>query len=191
MTQSNIVSGFKVTGVYPFDRNALCDDPATESRLPYLPLLTPSRRCSTRESISIEEKSVVLDESTDFDDSKSQSPDASPTGMLLLPRRSSLSEILQLPSIPKVTRNEQKKSSRVLTSTENLKILQQKKEEKEDLARERAERKAQREAKREELQRKKAERQEAREAAKKGKCKGAEDDILGNMHCTSTRGYKL
>ena len=49
MTQANIVSGFKVTGIYPFDRSALCDEPdCVESHLTYLPLLTPSRRHSTR-----------------------------------------------------------------------------------------------------------------------------------------------
>ena len=62
MTRSNIISGFKVTGIYPFDHAALIPQSAPEVKfqLPYIPLLTPKRRSCGRKSAELS--------STSFDD---------------------------------------------------------------------------------------------------------------------------
>ena len=165
MTNSNIIAGFRVSGIYPFNRNALLSDPEpTECKLPYLPLLTPSRK--SRPS---------LDKSSySQDDTISDSPMQSPDDLLLLPRRSSISDILQLPTLPEVNKATFQKASRVLTSEENLRILDEKKKEKERIANMKAERKAAREAKKAAQEAKKAARG-ANRAAKK--CTKNEDVI--------------
>lgn len=51
MTPKNIVSGFAVTGIYPVNRNALVDKKSpVKSRLPFVPLFTPSKRVSLNHS---------------------------------------------------------------------------------------------------------------------------------------------
>ena len=55
-----------------------------------------------------------------------------PSGMLLLPRQSSLDDLLKYPTLPEKPKVylEMKKSSQVLTSGENLQLLQQKEKKK-------------------------------------------------------------
>jgi hypothetical protein len=65
MTMTNVISGFRTTGIYPFNRGALLPeevenaDLCKETGLKFIPLLTPSRRKSIRELNTVE--SPLLD----------------------------------------------------------------------------------------------------------------------------------
>uniref|UniRef100_A0A1X7U3F2 Uncharacterized protein n=1 Tax=Amphimedon queenslandica TaxID=400682 RepID=A0A1X7U3F2_AMPQE len=114
------MSGFKVTGIFPFDRKALVPEPEDDTS-PYLPLLTPRRHTNRRVIVD----DVTLDNSH-FSNGISDSSFES--SLTLLPRRSSFSEMLHYPSpIPVPKRNPQSKESRVLTSDKNLKRIEEKK----------------------------------------------------------------
>ena len=165
MTRDNIMSAFRVTGIYPFDPSAVLHDADPkasrlfeESRLPYIPLLTPSRLSRGKERSFFENNDLEL---SDIDDLPSplscSSPYSSyppshscsppPSGMLLLPRQSSFDDLLKYPTLPERPKvyPEMKKSSRVLTTAENLQLLQQKEKEKEEKARLKEEKKVARE----------------------------------------------
>ena len=138
MTRKNIISGFKVTGIFPFDRKALVPEPEDDTS-PYLPLLTPRRHTNRRVIVD----DVTLDNSHFSNDISDSSFESSLT---LLPRRSSFSEMLRYPSpIPVPKSNPQSKESRVLTSDENLKRIEEKEREREEIAKEKARKKELRE----------------------------------------------
>ena len=139
MTRSNIISGFKVTGIYPFDRTALIpqSSPEVESQLPYIPLLTPKHHSCRTESAEFS--------STSFDDHDINcSPNDSPA--IHLHKRSSLSDVLKYPQpiTPPSKTVPQSISTRVLTSDDNIKAIQQKELAKEKAAWEKELKKAER-----------------------------------------------
>ena len=130
MTPKNIVGGFKTTGVHPLDRNAIVL-PGEEKKkmtlsektgVPYIPLFTPSKR--HRESVSPNkcpdsDSLLSLDSEYDF-----ASPTASP---LLI--KSDLRKLLDFPSLPpskQASVELDKAGARVLTSSENLKQIEEK-----------------------------------------------------------------
>lgn len=129
MTCANIVAGFRVTGVFPINRNVVklpgesaaakilekCD-------LPYIPLFTPAkRRIRTSHSILSEEDSFSYS-------LLSESPLPSSAHVHPSIRQNSLVNIAKLNvDIPKLTLAvPQKASERVLTSEENLRRLEEK-----------------------------------------------------------------
>ena len=139
MTPKNIMSGFKTTGVYPPDRNALVlpTDPenlASKSGLSYIPLFTPAKSsipptCSNAE----------------FHDDDAYLPTE---------KHASLTDFLDSPSYPirRTVNTDHTKSLRVLTSAENLHRIEEKekeKEEKQKLKEERARRRAEKQQMRE------------------------------------------
>lgn len=141
-----------------------------QSGLSYIPLLTPTKRSG---------RVAVSEVSSDNDNFplQSSSSEYSPSDMNQLPRKLSLSPILRrcLPDIPKAADREQKKSSRVLTSFENLKALEHREKEKNDLLKQKAAKKLQREEKKAAVLKEKAvkklQREEKKIAAQKEKLK--------------------
>ena len=160
MTSQNIVSGFRVTGICPFDHTVLLpdDDEESSKELTYLPLLTPKK--GKRSSyVSLELRKISSSFSKDTDESDGISEDdanlsvqsLSEDEVLMLPRQDSLESILK-PPIPlnkasQTGSQAQSKSVRVLTSKENLKALQQREKEKADIEQKKVERKAAQELK--------------------------------------------
>ena len=145
MTIRNIVSGFRTTGVYPVNRDAISLPGVPETRLSlsertrlsFIPLYTPSKRGK------FDQIDHTLDESC-YSDSSDDMPQVS---MIQLPAdeldgneqhmplsigcEKTLHGILKIPSPPsKGPYLEKKACARVLTSQENLKCLQDKEKKK-------------------------------------------------------------
>ena len=124
MTLPNIISGFRITGICPFNRDAFklpgeeftCFEPKTlqeETGLAYIPLYSP-RGSAMKQSLQ-------------------HSPFMKSSSCLPLPQPvSSLSKSLATPIPPSATLRAGKKkvSGRVLTSLENIELLEQKEHEK-------------------------------------------------------------
>ncbi len=120
MTQANAISGFRCTGIYPFDRNAIqpsvtVANPTTTSLeeqtgLSFIPLYT----CSP---------SVVSRKTNDDED-------PSPMQYRQTSVTRSLANLDAIPPCIKVPEQRLKNCGRVLTSIENLKILERKEQEK-------------------------------------------------------------
>lgn len=163
MTVKNILSGFKVAGIYPFDRNAVRfpqkpQPPlATASGIKYIPLLTPSKSRQPRPSLYEDDISSQSDSSSeDFVQMPPFEPNKfTPNKVKPAVRRKQLS--LELPSpVYKEKIHQPKQSNRVLTSLENMRALEEKERKKEAEAKEKAEKRRQRELKRIEKQQTKA-----------------------------------
>ena len=169
LTPSNILSGFRKTGVYPPNRNAIVlpSDPqenlAARSGVAYIPLFSPAkRRLSSQVTFTAEEVEhfeTCLDEGTgDRSDSRYQTwlkryhpdlaPSESPISTAYLPaeRASSFVGILDSPSVLSHPATA-KSSVRVLTSSENMQRIEEKELQKRAKLREKEERARRREEK--------------------------------------------
>ena len=159
MTPKNILAGFRTTGVYPLNRDAIelpCDDVASnlcqKTGLPYIPLYTPvKRRISDQvaESPKFSQSELLkfeqyYDYEQDCDDPRyklwlnkyhpelpllQESPLQSCYQQVA--PHNTLSPFLSLPDPPRHHPSTQSHSSRVLTSAENLRALQEKEMQKE------------------------------------------------------------
>ena len=158
LTPRNIVSGFRITGVYPADRSAIKlpsdEGPslAEKTGVAYIPLYTPAKRrisgstsCINFTEEEQEEFEECFEEGTgNREDSRYQlwinmyHPHSSLIADSPLPlsyqpavKHSSIGNYLECPLLPKSSTTLAKSSSiRVLTSSENLKRLEQKEKEK-------------------------------------------------------------
>lgn len=124
MSMQNIQSGFQTTGVYPVDRNKLMplnfmqelsqEDNGDE--LPFLPLLTPSHKSSSRKCSMKDPDEVAYDRSRNFTYSHAGRP---------------LEDILKYPQpLHELPTVKPKKSSRVTTSGEEIRKMETKMAEK-------------------------------------------------------------
>ena len=139
MTCSNIMAGFRKTGVYPLNRNAVKLPGESTARileksdLTYIPLFTPAKRHI--EKLSLPEAFPEEDMSTcgNSDSFLSESPISTCDEYQPSVRQNSLVNIVDLHvDIPKyeLEREPTNTSERVLTSAENLMRLEEKQREK-------------------------------------------------------------
>ena len=166
MTIKNIMAGFKVTGIYPLNRDAVLDKIQPISSLPedtglYLPLYSASPRpVATRHTCT-----AIVDEilechtsdveasgssSSDFSDDTSSPRKKDTEKVMWMPNAGSgTSKILSLPELPAKlpTSGVPKSCGRVLTNAENIERLLEKQREKEEKEREKDERRRMREEK--------------------------------------------
>ena len=183
MNISNITSGFKVTGIYPTDRQALLklipaavshSDIQEESGLAFIPLISPSVKSKSSKSTKAvnQEEQVQNSERELFEKwYKTNSGKATndqynawlkenhPDYVWMKPLcTTGVEEFLSLPQPPcSIPEAKPKSSGRVLTSHENIKRLQEKEEAKRKAQIEREERKKAREAKQKQKEAEKAE----------------------------------
>ena len=145
MTMVNITSGFKVTGVCPFDRNAFklpgetftSFRPQTlqeETGLAYIPMYSP-RRFTTKPCMQVSPDPPVQN---------------STCGLPLLKPVSSISKYLNTPMAPSaiIKKDGKKISGRVLTSCENIQLITEKEQMKIEKEKIKEERQKQKEEKR-------------------------------------------
>ena len=164
MTMKNIVSGFKVTGVYPVDRHAIKlpsersqqsfrpESLAKESGLAYIPLYSP-HRCATPTS-SICHSTASYDDSRSFTIDRSFSEDNLSIGYVnstsshcLLPtQKVSVCNVqLNTPVAPsKLPTKRIKACGQVLTSAEFMEKMEEIEKAKQEKAKEKEEKKLQR-----------------------------------------------
>lgn len=174
LTPRNIISGFRTTGVYPPDRKAIklpseeMPNLAQQTGIAYIPLYTPAkRRVSDLPSATFTEEEQEHFERCYEDGGSSENPQyqiwlkmyhpdslLSSDSPLLKPyqpalKQSSIGKFLDCPDPPKrrPAVNE-KVSLRVLTSSDNLKRIEEKEKEKQRKAREKEDRAKTRESKR-------------------------------------------
>ena len=162
MTPKNILSGFHTTGVYPPNRSAITlpvekvHNLASDTGIAYIPLYTPiKRRISIR--ATVEDSPLIVSNLSDsqfgnlhladshLSDSHLSDPLLSdsplPTSYQPAVRQSSLGQFLTCPAVPpRRTLPKSKSSLRVLTSSENLKRIEEKEKEKQRKAQEKEER---------------------------------------------------
>ena len=178
MTISNITAGFRVTGIYPLDREAVLGPISDlsalseETGLSFIPMISPAvRRFTSRRDVTPDSEAreqdfsdheLALfehwyDEGHDITDNEryntwlAQSHPTSPAAshVWMQPLQSTgISELLSYPEPPsRVPTLNPKSCGRVLTSQENLLILEEKKLAKEEKEREKEARKRAREEK--------------------------------------------
>lgn len=195
MTIKTITNGFKVTGIYPFNRNAITQsgkykmfDPsslAAESGLAYIPLYSPahvrSKATTTpctpvhsstplnQGSLHRSFSSPLLHESFSSDDEDEAAH--SDTECLVLTRTNSfMSKFLELPKNPnKMKTKHPKVSGRILTSSESVAQRRAIQEKKEKEKKEKEERKLVRQQKALAKEASKEAKKEAKKAAKLAK----------------------
>lgn len=160
MTPKNILSGFHVTGIYPPNRNAIilpeecAPGLAQETGIAYIPLYTPTKRCVSDKDI--EDITFTEEEEDDFElcyeesgtwnlgNSRYQQwlrknhPTSVVSDRSYVTINSSLRLFLSTPKAPK--KDCTNYSSRVLTSSENLKRIEEKEREKQKKIEEKEER---------------------------------------------------
>ena len=175
MTIKNVVAGFRVTGVCPFDRKAIkipeeCTSFKPESLpqstgLAYIPLYSPAHTrthpkiacrddhgdCSLtlQDTFQAEMDSSDLENSMNVHVGSSDSDDSFDTCSLLqLQDSKSLSQLLRTPTAPcKLPATHQKSHGKVLTSIENMRLMEAREHEKEEKKRVKEERRKVREEK--------------------------------------------
>ena len=169
MTVKNIVAGFKVTGIYPFNPIAMSiqedSDSAASLReatgVAYIPLFTPPKK---RGQSSPELSSSLLSTSSlhlsplSFSNSPSPSHDLNDYVVYALPKRSTLTKFLNYPQPPS-KRDPPKKiaSAKGLTSSQNLKVLEEKEKRKQQEAEAKEKHKQEQESKAREREKRKQE----------------------------------
>ncbi|XP_019854203.1 PREDICTED: uncharacterized protein LOC100641974 isoform X2 [Amphimedon queenslandica] len=154
MTPSNIIMGFRATGVYPLNRyivlqhvtnsddNCEIDELASKMGM-YVPLYSPSKY----------QHQQLIDESLDTsisDDDSMTGSDIEPADSLQNMQPSFVSEFLVLPEPPK---SKNIYTAKVLTSSEHLRLIEEKEREKARKEEEKEFRKQERERKRDEKKR--------------------------------------
>ena len=161
MTQMNVLSGFRVCGIYPYSRESILskilqdDEPApTEATgLAYIPLYSPIRPPSGRDtqiSPPMHESTgcSMLDESSVFNKSLSDGDLSNISFKLIQRNASSISRFLSIPTLPsKLPTKNTKSCGRVLTSEENMKWIEEKEEAKQKALAEKEQRRLLREQK--------------------------------------------
>ena len=144
MTQRNILGGFKVTGIYPFNRRVLEQLPneghrpslAEQTGLAYIPMLSQRRPPSPEEDDT--EKTSDLERSFSEGDLTRLSRANTP-----FRRATSIKHFLNTPIPPsKIPTKNAKSCGRVLTSQEFLEALEEKERLKQQALKEKEERKA-------------------------------------------------
>ncbi|XP_019861816.1 PREDICTED: uncharacterized protein LOC109590340 isoform X7 [Amphimedon queenslandica] len=141
MTPKNIMSGFEVAGICPFSRRALDTPPPAgpkslqeETGLAYIPLYSPARHYSDKSLSGC---------STPRSDSNTSIPDDHDVS-----RATSVTQFLVTPMHPsKVPTKNPKSFGKVLTSKENMELMEEKERKKEEEKKEKERRKAEREEK--------------------------------------------
>lgn len=160
MTPKNIISGFRTTGIFPVDRDALTlpgekrRSLAERTGLSYIPLFTPSKKIRQvhfsqeeverynfhfENGLHLEEaryhlwlqkykanESITLENSSSDDDDDDE--EAAYHMHRPLTAHSTVSHMFKVPSPPhrKVTFNEKKQCTHLLTSAENIKQMEEK-----------------------------------------------------------------
>lgn len=157
MNVKNILSGFRVSGIYPLNRNAVKfpKKPETSltsaaSSIKYIPLLTPSKRSRHQPQPSLYEDASDSSEEEETDrvempkfESITITPDNAVKPAI---RKNALS--LRIPSpLYKEKTHQPKQSNRVLTSLENMRAMEEKQRKKEEEAKKKEEKRLQREKK--------------------------------------------
>ena len=163
LTPKNIVSGFATTGIYPVDRNALVAKRSpVKSRLPFVPLFTPSKRVSLNHSparatfshIELERFENLYRRGKDTENTRYQlwlktyhpedfvepgeadcgSCDSTPVDSYRqASRQSALKKFLTVPRPPtQEGRPKERPSARILTSAECRQQMKEKEEQKEE-----------------------------------------------------------
>ena len=176
MSMKNVLSGFKVCGIYPFDRTVFHEPDEQKkytsfvpeslprnSGLKYIPLYSPvpSRRQQSitsnhHNTDDMDDCSSASEKNADLSHSHSESflshdDSSSPNqSICVMPikRATSFSQLLVVPKHPsKVSSDKQICTGRVLTSIENIKLLEEKEERKRLVQQEKDEKKRLREEK--------------------------------------------
>ena len=164
MTMTNVIAGFRCTGIYPFDRNALAllssssvvskrTSLSEKTGLNFIPLFTPARKdrsadcvvssCFTGDIGTEDGANNPGNTSCDTEDSSQNSRSPTPLnvkqklsfdGDTQLKRQTVLTRTLSTVSNihikhPAIDKN---KTGRVLTSVENLKVIEEKEREKKE-----------------------------------------------------------
>ena len=153
LTPKNIMAGFRTTGIYPFNRNAIelpgdtLQNLSEISGIAYIPLYSPAKHRIPRQDLSIEKEEDAQMCDKGFDVSHYA---CSPEQYRPLMKHTAMSSFLPTPTptpakAPAPSKN---RCSRVLTSAENLKRIEEKEREKERKAQEKEERARKRESKR-------------------------------------------
>lgn len=160
MTQNNVLSGFRTTGIYPFDPNKVLSrlqpqKSASKEQLQslpqrtglnYIPFYSPARGNSSKQS-SHDESSFSEDEVTTPTLERSLSENDVRDCVGKSYRSTSISQFLHTPLPPsKIPTKYPKSSGKVLTSLENLQAMEEKERKKEEERNKKEERKAQRAA---------------------------------------------
>ena len=145
MSCSNIISGFRTTGIFPLDRSAVTrkvgkSESKVFEKLHYVPLFTPAKRKVLESSPSYQ---------SDSDSELLESPCVSTSNYQACQRQHSLLNVADLRTPEyKPKRVKDDDLGRVITSAENIKLLNEKKKKKEDAIAKKSLRKEQREQKR-------------------------------------------
>ena len=160
MTMSNIIAGFRVTGVYPLNRNAISlpsvepESLSRETGIPFLPMCSPfSKRTSKAVAMEFTEEEEALFETRyengyDIEGDARYSqwlakfhPEAVTTVKLLQCKSTAVSSFLRYPSPPAKSETfKPKPCGRVLTSAENILQLEEKERKKKEKERAKQER---------------------------------------------------
>lgn len=159
MTAKNIISGFRTTGIFPVNRDAItlpgqkARSLAERTGLSYIPVLTPSKKVKkmafSQEEIECYEfhleNNLHLDEqryqlwlqsrltyqSSSMESSSSDDGDSSLIRGEVIPYHSNKSQLFKIPSpVHKKVSFDDKHRARVLTSVENLRELEEKQKKK-------------------------------------------------------------
>ena len=186
MTMNNIITGFRITGVYPINRRAFLlpeessifrpESLSERSGLSYIPLYSPARVQPSVSSFFSPEPSMRRSISQPCLDHSALSDtlDTSFTEKCcLLENPGTISKFLKVPEpFRKLPEKRPKHTGRVLTSKENLEMLEERKRKKEEEARVKEERKKAREDQkkaREDQKKAKEDQKKAREDQKKAR----------------------
>ncbi len=144
MTIKNIKAGFRVTGVYPFDRSAIVlpdenfktFEPellSSASGISYIPFYTDSELATPKKSVRVQESSSDSDDSLSVGITVTKSRGKKPlaTPAKALPYSSKFEQLLQLPKLPsKIPTKRGKSCGRVITSRQAIADLDAKEAEK-------------------------------------------------------------
>ena len=151
LTPKNIMAGFRTTGIFPFNRNAIelpgdaVQNLSEITGIAYIPLYSPTKRCIPPQDVSTDK----VEDSMLYEEDCHVSHACSPEQYRPMKRNTTMSYFLPTPT-PTAAKGSvlsKNRSSRVLTSAENLKRLEEKEREKERKAQEKEERSRKRESK--------------------------------------------
>ena len=173
MTGQNIINSFKVTGVYPFNREVICSAPGIDKRekytlfkpealakrtgLAYIPLYSPSSKPKLESfaSVTITSPDSVIGRESNVTEDSDSGEESSDDGMFygsLVPKRTAtnISEFLKLPEHPsRMSNQHQKNMGSILTSIEFQEKQQKQEKEKLKKANEKRQKKVEQTRKRE------------------------------------------
>lgn len=187
MTIKNIKSGFRVTGIYPFNKDVITlpednfesfrpEALSQRSGLAYIPLYSPIRQNRALDHpLNVFHPCTSTTGRDDLSNESSEDGSVSSTdtpATALTHHSSRFCQLLQLPQVPsRIPTKHIKSSGCALTSAENLLGLETKEREKEQAKKDKEERRLEREKKKREREKKKREQERLKleKQAKKGK----------------------